>query len=434
MNTVESTTPIAENRSAIVSFDDTSGKIPVSRSLPASTSINGRNVVEFNTDKGTVFIVEEYTLSTFFGKYGAGQVVDSLSLLPGEKTEIRFRTFKLTSTTSTNSRTIFDSNTNSVQQRFNTALEMNNSVSKEDSTRRGYHADASASASLFGFGSAEASGGISGETFSSRKEMASSVKKTSLEHATAAATERKVTVASQTTTTTTESEEESVVRQIENINRSVTLNFVVLQLLQEFVSLLHLTGIKIGFKPKVLDPNVKTYEVYPLSKLNRVIGLLNDANVQAETRKNIYKMIQWVTDYQGKFVQVIQRAKVTPKLKEGKLESETVIVNDEFTETIGFDEVLRFKEGESEYPYGAQKFSVRGYIVDAFNFTLPTRGVMVESLLGRGLALDPYSAGLQEADLKAKQLENQRTELALSIINSADTAEKKAELFKTLFK
>jgi hypothetical protein len=60
---------------------------------------------------------------------------------------------------------------------------------------------------------------------------------------------------------------------------------------------------------------------------------------------------------------------------------------------------------------------------------LPTDGIMFDSLLGQGEALDAYSKGMQEQQVEAKRLENRRAAaeaerltLAMSIVKDGDTA------------
>ena len=82
--------------------------------------------------------------------------------------------------------------------------------------------------------------------------------------------------------------------------------------------------------------------------------------------------------------------------------------------------------------------TVPGVIIAADSHVMRTDGVVVDSFLGLGLALDDYSIGLQTQAVRATQLENDRTQaeidrvqLGISIIQSGDTA--KAQLYQEIF-
>jgi hypothetical protein len=50
-------------------------------------------------------------------------------------------------------------------------------------------------------------------------------------------------------------EETSIEREIANVNLSRTLNFVFRQMNQEFISILHLVNVRVGFVHYGFDPN-----------------------------------------------------------------------------------------------------------------------------------------------------------------------------------
>ena len=53
--------------------------------------------------------------------------------------------------------------------------------------------------------------------------------------------------------------------------------------------------------------------------------------------------------------------------------------------------------------------------------TVRTPVVIIDSLLGHGIALDNYGLGLQQEALREKPLQNRKIEVALDLITSGDT-------------
>lgn len=95
-------------------------------------------------------LVEVYELSTFVGNYGKGKTVGTLSLLPGEQTQISMKSFTHTKKSVQDSSNIFDSSSKEVSDDLEDSIQKEHATQKNDSKDKEYHAEASASASFWG--------------------------------------------------------------------------------------------------------------------------------------------------------------------------------------------------------------------------------------------------------------------------------------------
>ena len=76
---------------------------------------------------------------------------------------------------------------------------------------------------------------------------------------------------------------------------------------------------------------------------------------------------------------------------------------------------------------------VPGIILDATHRIVRTPALVVDALLGQGEALDCYNQKLQDAATVQADLENDKLEQAIAIINGITDPEKKALLYKKVF-
>ncbi len=65
-----------------------------------------------------LFLLEEYRLTSFLGNYGIGRTLNTLSLLPGEETTIRIKTWRTTTTTDVSTSSVVDSEETEVATKF----------------------------------------------------------------------------------------------------------------------------------------------------------------------------------------------------------------------------------------------------------------------------------------------------------------------------
>jgi hypothetical protein len=94
-----------------------------------------------------LLLVEIYRLSSYLGSYGAGRVLKTFSLLPGEKTKISVRTFTKRETTRNQATSILDSFTQTSADDFETSIAKEQSDKNTNQESFGYKVSEHANAS-----------------------------------------------------------------------------------------------------------------------------------------------------------------------------------------------------------------------------------------------------------------------------------------------
>lgn len=364
--------------------------------------------------KPQLVLIETYRLSSFLGTYGAGRVLKTFGLLPGEKTTISIKTFRKTESESKNASSVLDSFTKESADDFENSLMQENSDKSATQESFEYHAEAEASAS-WGWGSAKVSGGVKGGTASQREEFAKNVSNALQKHSSKASSKREVQVNTSTEVRESSGEETSIVRQVENINVSRTLNFVFRQMNQEHISLLHLVDIRVAFWNGLAE----SVREVPLSKLDQLLASCIVQERRAKVRDIVLAQLQTIFDHQDRVV--------TPPLVE--------------EQNLGNgDTYLRFrKDAVSTYTdETGNTFTVPGAIVAVNKNIMRTEGVIVDAVLGLGEALDSYSRGLQETSVEERRLANHthqarldREKIARGIVEEQN--EKAARIYRMVF-
>lgn len=373
-----------------------------------------------------LIIVEQYQLSSYLGNYGAGRTLKTFSLLPGERSKISVRSYTQSETTSKSASSVVDSFTDE------SAEDLEKSMANEQSNMKGYEesfkykVSAEAKAS-WGFGSASINGEVSGGTNGAREEFAKNMSNAVQKHVARASSNRDMQVNTSYEQKISSSEETAIVREIENINVGRTLNFVFRQMNQEFITLLHLTDIRIGFFSidTINGEEVPSYREVTLPQLD---ALLNDTIVsdkRALVRKSILHQLVNVFDYKDWHHTFV----------------EDTVMKDADGKDVPYSNYLRVKkEYTSTYKDEAtgMEIQVAGIITAANKHVLRTEGIIVEALLGQGNALDEYSENLQKETIRTKKLENdllrerqQREDQAQQILNNRDSAA--ADIYAKLF-
>lgn len=369
----------------------------------------------------TLLLVEYYRLSSFPARYGAGRTIKTFSLLPGEKTRIRVSTYRRSETSSRQATSILDSNSEEAESDFERSVLAEQSSQDSTSKSLEYHAEAEAQAKAsWGWGSANvtASGGVSGASKAAREEFGKNVSNAVTNNATRASSRRDVQVDTSLDVKLEITEEQAVERELENINVSRTLNFVFRQMNQEFVSLLQLVDIRVAYFNGYGESRVEV----PLPELDDLLNTYIVADHRDEVRAAITAELGQITDYTG---QLNTTFVTTATLGSGRTAVSYLRVDPTVVSTYQPDP-------------GRPPVTVPGVIVAADSHVMRTDGVVVDSFLGLGNALDDYSIGLQAQAVRASQLDNDRVQaeidrmqLGISIIQSGDTA--RAQLFQEIF-
>lgn len=376
-----------------------------------------------------LIIAEQYQLSSYLGNYGAGRTLKTFSLLPGEKTKISVRTYSQDETTSKSASSILDSFTETSAEDFQKSMETEQSDQTAYKESFNYKVGVQAKAS-WGFGSAAATAEVSGGTNGAREEFAKNITNAVQKHAASASSKRDVQINTSYETKSTTSEENSIVRDIQNINVSRTLNFVFRQMNQEFITLLHLTDVRIGFfelKSVIVDGVEDEVPVYREATLPQLDALLMDVIVpekHAEVRAAILHQLMHIFDYQDRHHCFV----------------EDVVMKDAQGNDIPYSNYLRVKKDyQSQYTdVSGNHITVNGIIIAANKHVLRTEGVVVEAILGQGNALDDYSENLQKEAIQAKKLSNdllikqiKRESLAQQIVT--DVRSDRADVYAKVF-
>ncbi|MBL7998810.1 MAG: hypothetical protein JNL32_09255, partial [Candidatus Kapabacteria bacterium] len=175
-----------------------------------------------------LFIVLHYKMTTFLGDYGAGEVVKTMSLLPGEKTTISIKNYTNTEETRKKAESVLDSYSQSSADEFQKmvdyASEYHSGMNRSESvaSTNTFNAGVSGSISLgliFGSMDFNASYGYTGTQSSSLnttvQNQAKLMNNITNTHVAKADSNRKIEVNSEATSKITTGSEEVIIREIE---------------------------------------------------------------------------------------------------------------------------------------------------------------------------------------------------------------------------
>lgn len=384
-------------------------------------------------------IIEHYRLSSFFGDYGAGRTLGTFSLMPGEETKLYLRTFRRSEATSTAASSIFDSYTSEAASEFETDLQTETTNIESEAASKTLESKYKGSGEInIGLAKTKHSGERNSvkENSSARENIAKNVAKTTAKHASKASSQRDISV-TQELTETEESEFERIVeRTITNTNLSRTLNIVTRELNQEFSSYFALYDVTVAF---LNDRGV--FEVFQVHEIDDMIekyiedtptgeivapGPFGALTPRSFVRTRLVEQINQVYDFQGTRHALL----------------EEVILGDDGEQAVpvgsapaGANTYLRVKrprgqDADSPF-YAPGEVPVEGVVMNVSNQTVRTPAVIIDALLGHGVALDNYALGLQQETLRERQLENQKTELALALLDGNDA--ERLDQFRSLF-
>lgn len=327
-----------------------------------------------------LLLVETYRLSSFLGSYGAGRIVKTFSLLPGEKTKISIKSFLKEEKERKSASSILDSFTQESADDFEKTIAEEHSDKQTYEQCFEYYGEIEGKAS-WGFGSVKAKAGAKGGTNSAREEFAKNVSSSIQKHANKASAKRDVEINTSYEVKEVSEEETSIEREIENINLSRTLNFVFRQMNQEFISLLTLVDVRVAF----FNGYAETRKEVTLPELDSLLEeyIVNDKHDQV--RKDIEDALKNILDYRGDLHSDFIEERVIGDDKYNRVKTELVSV---------------FKD-----PVTETEIVVPGIILSATKNVLRTEGVIVEALLGEGEALDSYATRLQELEVARREAE-----------------------------
>lgn len=382
--------------------------------IPYVLEERGQVYVSYYANNGetnpVLFLVERCQLTSFRGRYGAGGVLNTHTLFPGESARITFQSYIETSVAVGASSSVFDSSSETTSERFTSDMRLAFGQRDANSTSTHPGIEKSGTSVLWGaFSTGSSSKGNGTTTHESHSSFLNALAKTSSVHASRVSTTRQERSAVSVRTHLAAGQEEGLVREIKNVNRDRTLNLVFRKLNQEFLSILHLVDVKLAYWDGV------DYIEAPLTEMDSLLDqvIIRNPTKREAVRARIIDFIKAVPNYQ-ELPEAI--AEPRTRLDEDQQEIEYWAVRKGLSSSLE-------QEGFS--------VSVPGIILDVRSHVIQADGTIVDAFVGGGSALGEEERALQNVDLTRLQLINQRQELANRIVDERD--EERASIYRTLF-
>ena len=209
---------------------------------------------------------------------------------------------------------------------------------------------------------------------------------------------------------------------------SRTLNLVFRQMVQEYISVLHLTDVEIALYDETAGP----YARYPIRELDQFLDdyFADDATTRTVVRNGIIRELFFVFDYLDRPRQFLELASL-------QLPIQSIDELDDLALPARI-EYLRVRKDMRERLADREFIEVRGVVLKESVITMRTEGVVVDAFLGQGEALDAYSQGLQGEQVREltlandlKEAERLKLELGSRIVSDGDA--ERATIFAQVF-
>ncbi|MEJ2457356.1 MAG: hypothetical protein P8Y58_04085 [Novosphingobium sp.] len=394
-----------------------------------------------STISPAIIFFETIKISSFLGDYGAGRVIKTYSLFPGEKATITIKNYEKTkeksSTTVNAGSSILDSVTEEASEDFENSIQSERSQKLTEveadilnSTSSSHSKQASGSASAL-WDAAKASGSTSssgasastGEwgTRSARETAAKNIASALSKHSTRASSKRNVEVETsvqEETTTTTETVTKTLIkRKIENVNKSRTLNMVFRQMVQEYVSVIHMTDLRFALYDETAGP----YATYSIHELDQFLDEYFETDTHAAIRQRVLAEYYFVFDYQDQPQQFLEFSRLEYPAPTVGADPDIV-----FPESTSYFRTR--KDMRSSIP-GSAFIEVEGVALAVSKIRMRTDGVVVDAFLGEGDALDDYAQAVQTETVRELSMandsaghENALKAIAAQILETGDDA------------
>ncbi|MBN2068823.1 MAG: hypothetical protein JW739_04225 [Opitutales bacterium] len=373
-----------------------------------------------------IFIIEVYGISSFLGDYGIGKTVRTFSLFPGETTNIHIKTWQSTTESIKESSSIIDSHSESAKERFSDKIQNETTDKSTESTMHTWSASASASAS-WGWGKASMKASASGEYKSGQESFAKAASESVSEHAKEASGKRDLTVTSSSEKTTTSTDETIIERQITNLNKRRTLNFLFKELNQEYITKLHLKDIRIAYSNGRSD----SWREVSVAQLQQFLEDVVTEKYRETIARQILRLIATAVDKNDLPVDLLEKVYLENHGRSVRVEE--VLPDSQGEYAVPFSNVFyRFKRGPLAQEAVADH-PVDGVLISENKVVMRTDSVLVESLLGENDALDEFAMEVQNAAAREKSLANERETLLLTTLQEIADPLKRAEMAAQLF-
>lgn len=388
-----------------------------------------------------IFLIEEYEMKSVLGDYGAGKVIKTMNFGPNEERTITVSSYKKRESSKSFSKNVLDSYSEESADELETMVENESSTNTSNTTEIMKSADASASVSV---GFPKVGGSVSGSTSSnksqnsSREEMARQLSTALDKHTAKSSANRQMEVNSTTTETVSEGSEESTTRVLKNPNFQ-TMNLVMRQMEQEYITGIYLNNVKIGFSNGTGE-SVKVVKLYELDQL--LDDVIEKEDCKEKIKCTIITSLMKVRDMKGDYHGFIEEVE--------EYEYECYKEDDGRTSVREKKEKNRYWRKRrntlindaNEYNKSIRKgfLKIDGVMLDLKVRVLRTDGIVADAFLGHGETLDCFNQKLQDEATKTEILKNEelaiknkQEQLKLDIIESISKPAEKLEAYKALF-
>lgn len=387
-----------------------------------------------------ITIVEEYTTTSYLGNYGAGRVVKTMSLMPGERTTISMRTYKDMVSTRESAQNVLDSMSTESATQLDTLMQKEqgdmtatSDTSEGSSSSFSTATDAhnstrsfSVSASInfpfgglgggYGQSSSDASSNANGWNNANsyghtgaRQSNINTINSALDKHVQSSNSMRQININTSTSDTARSGEEDTTVREIMNYNKSRVINFIFRQLKQEYTVITALTNLKFIYS----NGYPESFTVVDLNNLDNMLkDIIMDGNPNDPVNPH---PVEYYRD-QVKCSLLQHYCKIL------NFDDQYLDFLDHVTVDLGqclstwiqgctpkAEAYWRVKPKLTDKyidPDSGNEITVKGVILSVQKQTLQTSSVIADALLGRGEALDCFNQKAQDAQSLADLINN----------------------------
>jgi len=408
-----------------------------------TTNFHGDKVIKLipiNTVfKPEIFLIEEYEIKSVLGDFGAGKVIKTMNFGPNEERTITVSSYKKSESSRKYSQNVLDSFSNESANELETEVQNEETSNISDSSEMIKSSDVSASISVgfgpIGGGDASATSSSSTTANSAREEMAKQISTAMDKHTAKSSASRNIEVNDTTTESVSEGSEYSMVRNLKNPNFR-TMNLVLRQMEQEFITAIILKDVKIGFCNGTPE-SVMYAKLYEMDQL--LIRVLDD-NCVSKTKCFILENLHGVKDMAGEphnFIEEVEEP--IYKCIDDKNGKVSVVKSDKYNRY--WRKKRDLIQTLSQFDADLQDYiKTNGIIMDIKKRVLRTDGIVADVFLGHGEALDCFNQTLQDQATNTEVLKNdeidiknKQEQLKIDIINEINDPIEKVKAFRDLF-
>jgi hypothetical protein len=187
---------------------------------------------------------------------------------------------------------------------------------------------------------------------------------------------------------------------------------------QEYICLTYLSNLKIMFT----NGYPESTRLYNLEDLEAFLVDYIHTDRHDEVRNGILRHYCKVMNYKDEFLPFVENVKVEMGDCLGKPYEET------------FWRIRKDLKDSYQHAKGGLEIEIpRGVILTAQTYILATDGVVVDSFLGQGEALDCFNTKMQDAEATKRSLENLELLQRMEVVEGIKDPVQKAEFYKKVF-